>query len=106
MSRTHTVVAGDTLGALAATYLGSASRWPEIAAASRLHDPDMLAIGQVLQIPDGVEYSHATETRAAESAAAPVAKVAARICPRSSPTWSKPPRCCSPTRPGRRSGRG
>lgn len=51
--RSHTVVDGDTLSALATRYLGSAGRYAEILDANRqaLRSPDMLPIGTVLRIP-------------------------------------------------------
>ena len=49
--RKVTVKRGDTLGALAAKYLGSASKWQAIATANKLRDPNHLKVGQVLTIP-------------------------------------------------------
>ncbi|MCE5266451.1 MAG: tail protein X [Planctomycetaceae bacterium] len=51
--RTHRIVDGDTLDALAERYLGSASREGEIFAANRdvLMDPKLLPIGAMLKIP-------------------------------------------------------
>jgi phage tail protein X len=51
--RTHTVVDGDTLAALADRYLGSAARADEIYRANRevLHDPTLLPIGVELKLP-------------------------------------------------------
>ncbi len=51
--RTHKIVDGDTLPALAARYLGSASRAKEIFNANRdvLLDPNLLPIGAELKIP-------------------------------------------------------
>ena len=51
--RTHKIVNGDTLPALAQRYLGSASRAGEIFAANRdvLPDPELLPIGVELKIP-------------------------------------------------------
>lgn len=51
--RTHTVKAGDTLGALAKKYLGSTSKADAIYEANRdqLKSPDALKVGQVLRIP-------------------------------------------------------
>ena len=51
--RTHTVVKGDTLYALARCYYDSAQRWKDIYEANRdrLTDPDLLLIGEVLVIP-------------------------------------------------------
>jgi nucleoid-associated protein YgaU len=52
-ARTHTVVDGDTLAALAERYLGSASRALEIYNANRdvLSDPKLLPIGVELKLP-------------------------------------------------------
>jgi nucleoid-associated protein YgaU len=52
-SRTHTVVKGDTLGAIAKKYLGSTARADDLYAANRdvLKSKDDLALGQVLRIP-------------------------------------------------------
>jgi nucleoid-associated protein YgaU len=49
----HTVVAGDNLSKLAKEYLGEASRYMEIfkANAGTLTNPDMIKIGQKLNIP-------------------------------------------------------
>jgi nucleoid-associated protein YgaU len=49
----HVVVSGDTLSAIAKTYLGDASKYPVIFEANRpmLTDPDKIYPGQVLRIP-------------------------------------------------------
>jgi nucleoid-associated protein YgaU len=49
----HTVVRGDTLGAIAKTYYGKASKYPVIFEANKpmLTDPDKIYPGQVLRIP-------------------------------------------------------
>jgi len=51
--RTHTIVDGDSLPALAQRYLGSAERYPELFEANRdvLSSPDVLPIGTRLVIP-------------------------------------------------------
>ncbi len=51
--RTHTVVKGDTLGAIAKKYLGSATRADDLFAANKdiLKSKDALKLGQVLRIP-------------------------------------------------------
>ena len=51
--KTHTIVDGDTLGDLAARYLGSATRSLEIFEANRdvLSKPELLPIGAELKIP-------------------------------------------------------
>lgn len=49
--RTYTVVAGDTLFAIAERFYGDGNRYPEIAAASGISNPDLIQIGQVVTIP-------------------------------------------------------
>lgn len=73
---TYTIQPGDSLWAIAAVHLGSGDRWPEIAAANRIHHPDLIRAGDTLEIPAGAEYSAAADTLAAETigpAAAPLA---------------------------------
>jgi nucleoid-associated protein YgaU len=52
-ARTHTVVKGDTLGAIAKKYFGSTKRATDLYEANRdvLKSPDSLKVGQVLRIP-------------------------------------------------------
>lgn len=52
MARTHTVVRGDTLSALAQRFYGDAKFFPIIAAANRIADPNVIRVGQQLVIPD------------------------------------------------------
>ena len=48
----HQVASGETLGTIAADYLGSAARWQEVwRANTELADPDHIIVGQVLQVP-------------------------------------------------------
>ena len=51
--RTHDVVAGETLSALAKKYYGDASKYHKIFEANRdqLNDPDKIRVGQKLKIP-------------------------------------------------------
>ena len=51
--RTHEVVRGDTLSAIAKKYYGKASEYPKIFDANRdiLKDPDHIHPGQKLRIP-------------------------------------------------------
>jgi nucleoid-associated protein YgaU len=49
--RTYTVVSGDTLWAIAERFYGDGNRYPEIAAASGVPNPDLIHPGQVLTIP-------------------------------------------------------
>lgn len=46
-----TVASGDTAVSIAARELGDYTRWPEIADANSIRDPDRLTIGQVLRLP-------------------------------------------------------
>lgn len=50
---THTVASGDTLGTIAKHYYGNASRYTDIFNANRdqLSSPDVVQVGQVLNIP-------------------------------------------------------
>jgi nucleoid-associated protein YgaU len=49
--KTHTVVSGDTLPALAVTYYHDGTQWPKIATANNIKDPTTLQIGRVITIP-------------------------------------------------------
>ena len=50
----HTVESGDTLSKLAKTYLGNTNRYTEIFEANKgtLKDPDLIKVGQRLNIPN------------------------------------------------------
>lgn len=50
-TKTYTVKDGDRLDSIAATELGDASRWPEIAMENNIDDPSKLTSGKVLKIP-------------------------------------------------------
>jgi nucleoid-associated protein YgaU len=52
-AKTYTVQAGDTLGKIAQEMYGDGSRWTEIYEANKdqIADPNVIEIGQVLQIP-------------------------------------------------------
>ena len=47
----YTVVRGDTLWGLAKRFYGNGSRYPEIAKANNISNPDIIHVGQVLLIP-------------------------------------------------------
>ena len=49
--RTYTVVSGDTLWAIAERFYGDGSKYPQIARANGIADPDRINPGQVLTIP-------------------------------------------------------
>lgn len=50
-TQTYTVVAGDTLSAIAKQFYGDANQYMKIAQASGVANPDMIHPGQVLTIP-------------------------------------------------------
>lgn len=49
--RYHTVVKGDTLWKIAQRYYGNGSRYPEIAKANNISNPNIINVGQKLLIP-------------------------------------------------------
>ena len=49
--RYYTVVKGDTLWGIAKRYYGNGSRYPEIARANNIANPDIIHVGQKLLIP-------------------------------------------------------
>jgi len=49
--RTHKVARGDTLWGIAQKYYGNGSRYPEIAKANNISNPDLIHVGQTLIIP-------------------------------------------------------
>lgn len=49
--RTYTVVSGDTLWAIAERFYGDGSKYPQIAEASGIANPDLIHPGQVVTIP-------------------------------------------------------
>lgn len=50
-ARTYTVVAGDTLFAIAERFYGDGNKYPQIAEASGIANPDLIHPGQELTIP-------------------------------------------------------
>jgi nucleoid-associated protein YgaU len=50
-ARTYTVQSGDTLWAIAEQFYGDGNRYPEIAGASGIDNPDLIQPGQLLTIP-------------------------------------------------------
>ncbi len=61
--RTVTVQPGDTLSSLAATHLGDPLRWPELAEANAalVSDPNLINVGQQLEIPDPARSEASSE---------------------------------------------
>ena len=57
---------GDTLSEIAQTTLGSAERYPELAAANNLSNPDYLEVGQIIEIPAPLEVSASPASTAQE----------------------------------------
>jgi nucleoid-associated protein YgaU len=49
--RTYTVIPGDTLWGIATMYYGDGSRYPEIAAANGIENPNLIFPGQTFIIP-------------------------------------------------------
>lgn len=49
--RTYTVVSGDTLWAIAERFYGDGNKYPQIAEASGIANPDLIHPGQVVTIP-------------------------------------------------------
>ena len=50
-SGSYTVVSGDTLWAIAKKYYSDGSKFPKIAEANKLKNPNLIYPGQVLKIP-------------------------------------------------------
>ena len=50
MAKTHTVVRGDTLWAIAAKYLGAGNKYPQIAEWNNIPNPNVIHVGQVLVV--------------------------------------------------------
>ncbi len=58
---TYTIVSGDTMGTIAAKFLGSSTRYKEIIALNpQIADPNILQIGQVINVPNAVIASPST----------------------------------------------
>ena len=66
MATTHTVVKGDTLWGIAAKYLGSGSKYTQLAAINNIPNPDLIYVGQVIRLTnDGSTTPKHSETQAA-----------------------------------------
>ena len=107
----HVVVAGDTLGSVAAARLGTSRRWREIRAANPGVTPERLRIGATLKLPctvaDGAGEGGAEDPPGriallerlrgalgipkAEAAAAPEAPAAKADAPEETPALPPPP---------------
>lgn len=51
-ARTYTVKRGDTLWAIAKKYYGNGAKYPKIATASKIKNPNLIYVGQKLTIPN------------------------------------------------------
>jgi len=51
VDQTYTVQPGDTLSKISKHYYGDANKYPKIAKANNLEDPDKIKVGQRLVIP-------------------------------------------------------
>ena len=47
----YTIKAGDTLSAVSLLFYGNANKYPEIAKANNLADPNKVSVGTTLQLP-------------------------------------------------------
>jgi nucleoid-associated protein YgaU len=47
----YTVKSGDTLSAISVLFYGNANKYPEIAKANNIADPNKVAVGTTLQLP-------------------------------------------------------
>ncbi len=47
----YTIKSGDTLSAVSLLFYGSANKYPEIAKANNISDPNKVAVGTTLQLP-------------------------------------------------------
>ncbi|MGE7115094.1 LysM peptidoglycan-binding domain-containing protein, partial [Lysinibacillus sp. NPDC047702] len=48
--KTHTVVSGDTLWAIAKKYLGDGSKYTELAKLNKISNPNVIKVGQVIKL--------------------------------------------------------
>ena len=61
--RTTTVLANDTLSAIAQRVLGNGNRWRDLAEANPHVNPNRLAPGQVLRVPEELAAATPSRTR-------------------------------------------
>ena len=63
MANTYTVKKGDTLSEIAKKYLGSASKYKQLAALNNIKNPNLIYVGQVIKLSkDGSSSSGSTST--------------------------------------------
>lgn len=63
----YIVKPGDTLGKIAAEFLGSASEYTKIAEANHMINPNALQVGMELEIPEHENVSEAPPTSTVQS---------------------------------------
>lgn len=67
---THTVKSGETLGTIAAKYLGDKSRYTQILAVNpQITNPNLIKVGQVITIPTTTQSIVSTATAKPATAA-------------------------------------
>jgi len=64
MPSTYRVQRGDTLGTIARKFYGDASRFPLLVSANHITNPDRLAVGQELLVPDAATAAQGIGTPA------------------------------------------
>ena len=74
----YTVQRGDTLGRIARKFYGDAARYPLIVSANRISDPDRLAVGRRLVIPDAAVAGSAFGSGAAPLPEAPSTSISSQ----------------------------
>lgn len=97
----YTVRAGDTLSQIAQDRLGDASRYPEIAQASHLTDPDVIDVGWPLTIPGQTAPTPAAAAPAHGTPKPPAAAVQPAIPQPPPPAKVRPQQPPPPIQPGR-----
>lgn len=50
-NKTHTVQSGDTLWGIARKYYGNGAQYPKLASANNIANPNVIRVGQILNIP-------------------------------------------------------
>jgi LysM repeat protein len=90
--QTYTVKPGDTLSAIAAREYGRAGDWPALwwANRGRVSNPNMIAVGERLQVPGSHQVTSAMAHAAAAAIPAPVAAAAPVAAPAAPSTAAAP----------------
>ena len=71
-ARSYTVQAGDTLSGIAFRYYGHASEWHGLYRVnqSKISDPNLIYVGQVLDVPKHIKHAAAADPSSASTSAA------------------------------------